>query len=67
MKMEQNFFQFFQLNFQMSWLLVYFAGTKVVPGTFVYHLYAARILNGIVGGGLFVMIPLFLSEIASDR
>lgn len=31
------------------------------------YLYASRLLNGMVGGGLFVMIPLFLSEIASDH
>lgn len=44
----------------MSWLLIYYAQN-------VYYLYASRILNGFVGGGVFVMVPLFLSEIASDR
>lgn len=30
-------------------------------------MYASRILNGFVGGGIFVIVPLFLSEIAVDR
>lgn len=45
--------------FQLAWLLILFAEN-------VYYLYAARILSGFVGGGVFVMVPLFLNEIASD-
>lgn len=33
----------------------------------VYYLYASRLVAGFVGGGIFVMVPLFLSEIANDR
>lgn len=44
----------------ISWLLIWFAQN-------VYYLYCARALSGFVGGGVFVMVPLFLSEIASDR
>lgn len=44
----------------MSWLLIIFAEN-------VYYLYAARMLIGFVGGGLYVIMPMFLSEIASDR
>lgn len=44
----------------MSWLMILFAQN-------VYYLYAARILNGTIGGGMFVLAPMFVSEIASDR
>lgn len=30
-------------------------------------LYVARILGGITGGGIFICIPLFVAEIASDQ
>lgn len=50
----------FNFPFQISWLLIWFAQN-------VYYLYAARTLSGIVGGGIFILIPLYLSEIASDR
>ncbi|XP_055302945.1 facilitated trehalose transporter Tret1-like [Sitodiplosis mosellana] len=43
----------------ISWSLVLFAQN-------VYYLYASRFLNGIVGGGVFVITPLYLSDIASD-
>ncbi|XP_037957109.1 facilitated trehalose transporter Tret1-like [Teleopsis dalmanni] len=39
------------------WGLVYFAST-------IEHLYVARILSGISGGGCYIVIPIFLSEIA---
>lgn len=32
----------------------------------VYYLYVARLLNGIVGGGVFCCVPLFLFECADD-
>lgn len=44
----------------MAWLLILFARN-------VYDLYAARFLTGSTGGGVFLVIPLFLSEIANDR
>ncbi|XP_031629245.1 facilitated trehalose transporter Tret1-like [Contarinia nasturtii] len=44
----------------ISWLLILFAQN-------VIYLYVSRILNGFVGGGLFVIVPAFLSEIAIDR
>ncbi|XP_055298714.1 facilitated trehalose transporter Tret1-like [Sitodiplosis mosellana] len=44
----------------ISWLLILFAQN-------VYYLYASRWLNGFVGGGIFVIVPGFLSEIAIDR
>lgn len=31
------------------------------------HLYAARMLIGVFGGGVSVIVPQFLSEIACDR
>ncbi|XP_037038802.1 facilitated trehalose transporter Tret1-like [Bradysia coprophila] len=42
------------------WLCIMF-------GRYVYHLYLARLLAGCAGGGLYVCIPLFVSEIAEDR
>ncbi|XP_037039592.1 facilitated trehalose transporter Tret1-like [Bradysia coprophila] len=44
----------------ISWLLIWFAQN-------VYYLYAARFLNGMTGGGMYILIPLFLIEIANDR
>ncbi|XP_031622892.1 facilitated trehalose transporter Tret1-like [Contarinia nasturtii] len=44
----------------ISWLLILY-------GQNVFHLYASRILSGFVGGGIFVIVPAFLSEIAVDR
>ncbi|XP_055308413.1 facilitated trehalose transporter Tret1-like [Sitodiplosis mosellana] len=44
----------------ISWTLIWFAQN-------VYYLYAARLLNGFFGGGIYTIVPLFLSEIAVDR
>ncbi|XP_031619245.1 facilitated trehalose transporter Tret1-like [Contarinia nasturtii] len=44
----------------VNWLIIFFASN-------VYQLYVARIIGGFVGGGVFVIIPLFLSEIACDQ
>ncbi|KAG4071144.1 hypothetical protein HA402_003276 [Bradysia odoriphaga] len=44
----------------ISWLLIWFAQN-------VYYLYVARFLNGMTGGGMYILIPLFLIEIADDR
>lgn len=50
----------FLVYFQLSWLLVIYAKN-------VYWLYASRILCGFVGGAYFIAIPIFVSEICSDR
>lgn len=42
------------------WLFVLFAQN-------VYYLYVSRILYGIVVGGVFVVVPLFIAEISNDR
>ncbi|XP_005190294.1 facilitated trehalose transporter Tret1-like [Musca domestica] len=39
------------------WMLLYFAES-------VEYLYAARICGGLTGGGVFIVIPIFISEIA---
>lgn len=47
--------------FIVSWLLTWFAQN-------VYYLYAARLLGGFFsGGGGYMIVPLYLSEIANDR
>lgn len=33
----------------------------------VYYLYFARLLAGVVGGGAFVLVPLYVSEIADMK
>lgn len=43
----------------MSWLIILFPRS-------VYYLYAARLLQGIVTGGVFTLCQLFFIEIASD-
>ncbi|XP_062551191.1 facilitated trehalose transporter Tret1-like [Armigeres subalbatus] len=42
------------------WLFVYF-------GTSVYHLYIARFLAGVTGGGVIVTFPLFIADISNSR
>ncbi|XP_055918558.1 facilitated trehalose transporter Tret1-like [Eupeodes corollae] len=42
------------------WIIIYFAHE-------VYHLYIARFLGGVTGGGIFVVISIFISEIADPR
>lgn len=32
-----------------------------------YYLYAARTAHGFAGGGIFVIVPVYISEIAEDR
>lgn len=44
----------------MGWALIWFADN-------VYYLYLARLLNGIVAGGIFAIIPQFLAEVSSDQ
>lgn len=43
-----------------GWLLVLFAQN-------VYYLYGARVLGGVIGGGVLVVTPAYLSEIANDK
>lgn len=45
---------------QVGWLLMLFAEN-------VYYLYGTRVLCGLVGGGVFVITPTYLSEIANDK
>lgn len=40
--------------FKMGWILILYAQN-------VHYLYAARIVNGFVGGGVFSIVPLYLS------
>lgn len=35
--------------------------------TNVYYLYVARFLSGVVGGGAFFLVPVYVSEIADDK
>lgn len=44
----------------MSWLLILFASRPL-------HLILSRTINGMVGGGIFAIAPIFLSEIANDE
>lgn len=44
----------------ISWLLIIFAAS-------VNYLYISRFLMGVVAGALFVIVPVFVSEIADDR
>lgn len=47
-------------KFQTSLALIYVATNK-------YYLYASRMLTGIGGGLTFILVPIFVSEIASDK
>ena len=44
----------------ISWFMILYAKNA-------YHLMFSRFLAGFAGGGLYIAIPLFISEIASDR
>lgn len=43
-----------------GWLLIYYAKTP-------FYLILSRVLSGIAGGGLFSIIPSYISEIADDN
>ncbi|XP_037817860.1 facilitated trehalose transporter Tret1-like [Lucilia sericata] len=45
------------LPYIMAWILIFFSKTYI-------YLYVARFLLGIIDGGLFLVIPIFISEIA---
>lgn len=44
----------------LFWLIVMF-------GRYPWHLYVGRVLAGITGGGLYLCVPLFVSEIADKK
>lgn len=44
----------------ISWLLILF-------GTNVYHLYISRLFAGLSAGAVFILIPIFVTEISEDR
>lgn len=46
--------------FQVGWALIMLAQN-------VTHLYIARFLNGLTGGGAYVITPAFVAEIAEDK
>ncbi|XP_039437016.1 facilitated trehalose transporter Tret1-like [Culex pipiens pallens] len=41
--------------------------TLLYLGDNVYYIYAARVLAGITGGGMFALVPLFVADIADRR
>lgn len=45
---------------QISWFLI-------IVATRAEHLYVSRFLGGLSAGGSFVLVPLFVAEIAEDR
>lgn len=45
---------------QFGWMLKLYAQNA-------YYLYVARFAIGLVGGGVFVIVPVFIAEIADDR
>lgn len=44
----------------VSWILIIFARNW-------FHIFLSRFLGGLSGGGLYIIIPLFISEISDDR
>ena len=44
----------------ISWLLIIFARNWI-------HILVSRLLGGVSGGGIYIIIPLFISEISDDR
>lgn len=48
------------LNLKASWLLI-------LIGTDASYLYASRFVAGLAGGGVFLAVPLYISEIAETR
>lgn len=43
------------------------ANLLIVAGTNYIYIYGARFLFGLAGGGCFIVLPIFVSEIASER
>lgn len=50
----------FSIPMVIGWFVVIFAQN-------VYYLYVARVMHGFVCGGIIVISPVFLTEIANDR
>lgn len=43
------------------------ANILLLVGTNYYYIYAARFLFGLAGGGGFILVPIFVSEISHER
>lgn len=43
------------------------ANGLVLAGTHPYYVYAARFLFGVGGGAMFLLVPMFVAEIANNR
>lgn len=43
------------------------ANVLLITGTNVSYIYAARFLFGLAGGGCFIVLPMFVSEITQER
>lgn len=43
------------------------ANILVLIGTHYYYIYVARFLFGLAAGGVFIMVPIFVSEITYER
>lgn len=43
------------------------ANALLVVGTNPYYVYAARLLFGLAGGGIFTLVPIFVAEISQER
>lgn len=43
------------------------ANILLLIGSHYYYVYAARFLFGLTAGGVFIMIPIFVSEISHDK
>lgn len=43
------------------------ANLLLVLGTHYYYIYVARFLFGLAGGGIFILVPIFVSEISHER
>lgn len=53
-------FSFPSFDLQCIWFLFYFAQS-------IEWLYVARVCAGLTGGGMFVVLPIFIGEIADNR
>lgn len=43
------------------------ANILLLTGTHYYHIYAARFLFGLAAGGVYILVPIFVSEISFER
>lgn len=43
------------------------ANILLIVGTNYYYIYGARFLFGLSGGGVFILVPIFVSEISNER